>query len=95
MAIKRYKAEADNTITNSFRPGFKLRGTGSNTGQADVLEVFSIYGRETAVGVGRTSGSQELTRVLVQFPIIFCQFQARMEPAASTLLQITRELSRP
>lgn len=69
MAIKRYKAEADNTITNSFRPGFKLRGTGSNTGQADVLEVFSIYGRETAVGVGRTSGSQELTRVLVQFPI--------------------------
>ncbi len=69
MAIKRYKAEADNTITNSFRPGFKLRGTGSNTGQADVFEVFSIYGRETAVGVGRTSGSQELTRVLVQFPI--------------------------
>tara|TARA_R110002012_G_scaffold59387_3_gene155179 strand:+ start:1318 stop:2853 length:1536 start_codon:yes stop_codon:yes gene_type:complete len=69
MAIKRYKADADNTITNSFRPGFKLRGTGSNTGLADVLEVFSIYGRETSVGVDRTSGSQELTRVLIQFPV--------------------------
>jgi hypothetical protein len=68
MAIKRYNADADNTITNSFRPGLKLRGTGSNTGQADVLEVFSIYGRETAVGVNRTSGSQELTRVLIKFP---------------------------
>ena len=68
MAIKRYNANADNTITNSFRSGFRLRGTGSNTGQADVLEVFSIYGRETAVGVNRTSGSQELTRVLIQFP---------------------------
>lgn len=67
MAIKRYKADADNTIVNAFRPGFFTRATGSNTGQADVLEVYSIYGRETSVGVGRTSGSQELSRVLVQF----------------------------
>ncbi len=69
MAIKRYRAEADNTIVNAFRPGLEFRGTGSNTGEADVLEVFSIYGRETSVGVGRTSGSQELARVLVQFPV--------------------------
>jgi len=69
MAIKRYIAEACNTIVNAFRPGFFTRATGSNTGQADVLEIYSIYGRETAVGSGRTSGSQELSRVLIQFPI--------------------------
>ena len=41
MAIKRYKANADNTIVNAFQDGFKLRGTGSNTGEADILEGFS------------------------------------------------------
>ena len=44
MAIKRYKADADNTIVNTFKPDFSVRATGSNTGQADVLEVYSIYG---------------------------------------------------
>ena len=62
MAIKKYKANADNTIVNTYKPGFKLRATGSNTGYADVMEVFSIYGREA-------SGSQELSRILVKFPI--------------------------
>jgi hypothetical protein len=38
------------------------RGTGSNAGAADVLEVFSIYGQES-------TGSSELSRILVQFPI--------------------------
>tara|TARA_R110002020_G_scaffold176938_1_gene369558 strand:+ start:1472 stop:3010 length:1539 start_codon:yes stop_codon:yes gene_type:complete len=61
MAIKRYKATADNTIVNAFKPGWKLRATGSNTGMADVVEVYSIYGRVT-------SGSQELSRVLMKFP---------------------------
>ena len=68
MAIKRYQATKDNTITNALKGDIINRGTGSNMGAADVLEVFSIYGRETAVGVNRTSGSQELTRVLIQFP---------------------------
>ena len=62
MAIKRYKADADNTIVNTFKPDFSARATGSNTGQADVLEVYSIYGRET-------TSSQELSRVLLQFPM--------------------------
>ena len=62
MAIKRYSAEADNTIVNAFKPNFRLRGTGSNSGEADVLEVYSIYGRVT-------SASQELSRVLIQFPM--------------------------
>ena len=64
MAIKRYKANADNTIVNAFQDGFKLRGTGSNTGEADILEVFSIYAREPG-----NTGSQELSRVLIQFPV--------------------------
>jgi hypothetical protein len=62
MAIKRYSAEADNTIVNAFKPNFRLRATGSNSGEADVLEVYSIYGRVT-------SASQELSRVLIQFPM--------------------------
>jgi hypothetical protein len=61
MAIKRYKATLDTTIVNAYKPNFQTRGTGSNMGEADVMEVFSIYGRIS-------SASQELSRVLVQFP---------------------------
>jgi len=61
MSLKRYLANADNTIANAFRnDNFNLRATGSNMGLADVLEVFSIYGRST-------TSSAELSRVLVQF----------------------------
>ena len=42
MAIKRYFADADNTITNAFQENLTTRGTGSNMGQADILETFSI-----------------------------------------------------
>ena len=42
MAIKRYNAIADNTIVNAYKDGLGTRGTGSNMGQADVSEVFSI-----------------------------------------------------
>lgn len=62
MAIKRYTANADNTIVNAYQSDMATRGTGSNAGYADVMEVFSIYGRES-------SGSQELSRILVKFPI--------------------------
>ena len=62
MAIKKYLADADNTIVNAFKSNLRTRGTGSNAGYADVMEVFSIYGRES-------SGSQELSRVLVKFPV--------------------------
>jgi hypothetical protein len=60
--IKNYTASADNTIVSAFKVNLQTRGTGSNTGQADVLEVFSIYGRQT-------TSSQELARTLIQFPI--------------------------
>ena len=45
MAIKKYKADADNTIVNTYKSNLETRATGSNTGYADVMEVYSIYGR--------------------------------------------------
>ena len=62
MAIKRYFADADNTITNAFKEDLSTRGTGSNMGQADILEVFSIYGQGSDT-------SSELSRFLIKFPI--------------------------
>jgi len=62
MAIKRYSADADNTITNAFQENLTVRGTGSNMGQADVLETFSIYAQES-------STSTELSRIILRFPI--------------------------
>lgn len=62
MSIKRYIADLDNTITNAYRANLRTRGTGSNMGASDIVEVFSIYGQEA-------SSSVELTRCLLQFPI--------------------------
>lgn len=62
MGIKRYFSTKTNTITNAFGGALTTRGTGSNMGEADVMEVFSIYGQES-------SASVELSRVLVDFPI--------------------------
>ena len=66
MSILRYTASADNTIVNAFQPNMKTRGTGANCGQADILEAYSIYGRQMATS-SATSGSQELSRVLLKF----------------------------
>ena len=62
MAIKRYTANQDGTITNAYKPNLTTRATGSNMGLADSVEVFRIFGQES-------SGSSELSRVLVQFPV--------------------------
>ncbi len=62
MAIKRYYASADNTITNAFQSNLTTRATGANMGLSDILEVFSIYGQES-------SGSQELARALIKFDL--------------------------
>tara|TARA_Y100000034_G_scaffold136875_1_gene216589 strand:- start:2032 stop:3639 length:1608 start_codon:yes stop_codon:yes gene_type:complete len=62
MAFKRYVASADTTIVNTYQPDLKIRGTGANAGMADVLEVYSVYGRQA-------SSSQELSRVLIKFPV--------------------------
>ena len=42
MGIKRYESDSDNTITNAYKTDLTTRATGSNMGQSDVLEVFSI-----------------------------------------------------
>ena len=68
-AIKRYTADADNTITNAFRSNLLIRGTGSNMGASDILEVFSIYGQASGSSGEGTSLSQELSRILINFPI--------------------------
>ena len=62
MAIKRYLASADNTITNAFKENLSTRGTDANMGASDVLEAFSIFGQAD-------TGSVEKSRILVQFPI--------------------------
>ena len=66
--LTRYTASADNTIVNAFQAGFNTRGTGSNSGLADVIETYSIYGRES-ISSSAAPASQELSRILIQFPI--------------------------
>ena len=61
MAIKHFTASADTTVTNAYKTDLITRGTGSNMGNADVLEVFSIYGQASA-------SSDELSRILIKFP---------------------------
>jgi hypothetical protein len=62
MAIKRYKATADNTIANGYQENLGTRATGSNMGLADVSEVYSIYGRESTT-------SSELSRIISTFDV--------------------------
>ncbi len=62
MAIKKYYANKDNTITNAFQSNLTTRATGANMGLSDILETFSIYGQAS-------STSTELERILIQFPI--------------------------
>jgi hypothetical protein len=64
MALIRYTASADTTIVSAFEANMTTRGTGSNMGYADALEVFSIYGQDS----GSNGQSQELSRALMKFP---------------------------
>jgi len=68
MAIKKFTANADNTIVNTFETNMSTRATGSNSGQADIVEVYSIWARQQ-ISSSAASGSQELSRVLMNFPI--------------------------
>ena len=65
MAIRKYFADKDNTITNAFEADLTTRGTGSNMGLSDALEVFSIYGQAS-----NSSGyTKERSRILIKFPV--------------------------
>jgi len=61
MAIKRYIADADTTITNAYKANLSTRGVSGNMGQSDILEVFSIFAQAS-------SASSELERILIKFP---------------------------
>jgi hypothetical protein len=63
MSVKRYKAVADNTITNAFESNLEVRATGSNIGAADSLEIFSIFAQAN-------SSSYEKSRVIMKFPVV-------------------------
>ena len=60
--IRKFYATKDNTITNAFEENLVTRGTGSNMGASDILEVFSIYSQAN-------SSSIEKSRVLIEFDI--------------------------
>ena len=60
--IRRYFAIKDNTITNAFEENLTTRGTGSNMGASDIVEVFSIYAQAS-------SASIEKARMLMEFDI--------------------------
>ena len=62
MAIKRYTAIADNTITNQYNEALSSRMTTSNAGLADSVEIFKIYGQLEANTV-------EQSRVLIKFDL--------------------------
>lgn len=62
MGIKRYIASQDTHITNAFRSDLRTRMTGSNFGNSDVNEVFSIWAQAS-------SASVETSKILVQFPV--------------------------
>jgi len=62
MAIKRYYASADTTITNAFKANNLIRGVSGNMGQSDVLEVFSLYDDDE-------NSSHEYSRILIKFPV--------------------------
>ena len=62
MAVRRFKATKDNTITNAYKANLTTRGTGSNMGASDIVEVFSIYAQQT-------TSSSELSRILIDFDI--------------------------
>ena len=62
MAIRRYTATKDNTISDAFRSNLNTRATGSNMGFSDSLEVFSIYGQ-----VSSSAGfTRERSRILIK-----------------------------
>ena len=60
--IRKFYATKDNTITNAFEENLVTRGTGSNMGASDILEVFSIYSQASV-------DSLEKSRALIQFDI--------------------------
>ena len=60
MAIYRFYATQDNTITDGYGSLRSTRATDANMGMSDILEVYSLFG-------AFTTSSLEKSRVLIQF----------------------------
>lgn len=90
MAIKKYYASADTTITNAFKTNAILRGVSGNMGASDILEVFSLYG-----DVNTTSS--ELSRVLIKFPVsdILADRNSGLIPASGSVSFILKLFNAP
>jgi len=82
MAIKRYYATIDNTITNAYKNNLITRGTGSNMGASDILEAFVIHG-QTSASINATNAEQ--SRILISFPVdkIMSDIAAGVVPSSS------------
>jgi len=65
MPILRYTASADTTITDAYKFGLQTRATGSNMGESDSLQIFSIYGQTS--GSNGIFTSVEKSRSLINF----------------------------
>ena len=66
MGVRRYVADSDTTITNAFEANLTTRGTGSNMGASDILEVFTIHGQ---ISSSVSAANAEQARLLIKFPI--------------------------
>ena len=74
MAIKKYYATKDNTITNAFKENLLNRGTKANMGAADILETFVIHGQTSAslntISLSSANAATaEQSRFIIQFPV--------------------------
>ena len=95
MAFKKYTANKDTTISNLFKDTEESnRVTGSNTGQSDTLETFSIYNRISSSTDGPSS---ELSRILVEFPVstISSDRTAETIPASGSVNFILKMYNQP
>jgi len=80
MAIKRYTAKSDTTITNAFKSDLVKRGVNSNMGESDIIEAFSIYAQST-------TSSLEKSRILIQHSMapVLSDRQAGKIPASGSV----------
>ncbi len=91
--IRRYYATKDNTITNAFEENLTTRGTGSNMGASDIVEVFSIYGQDS----GSSGLSSEKARTLIEFdvPDIIADRAAGLVPASGSVTWYLKMFNAP
>ncbi len=71
MAIKKFLALKDTTITDAIRPNLRSRSKDSNMGASDILEVFSIYGQgiPSLINENEDQETIEKARILIHYSV--------------------------